>query len=678
MNLNYEQIKCQMLSYQPAWEDKKTQLEALTIPEDIPFKEFFYASRDILLQGYEFGKIISEDPELKSTSLEKLQKLNADYFAPIKPEGYQNSMANPEYAVNLYGKDMGQLLSAIYTQYRNTRSYLLFDNYLQLDEDLHLFFTLYDLASSKDFNFDIWKKEYRSVRLSEMKLKSLFKNLLRLNPEADYYRKIIETSDLNDFRYLFHCENYISDNEFSLADFISKYPPDELKKLAKYIVQCWVDGFIREKKDYTIKKYVSLNIPCGMERLGKLLIEELRKLNLIPLVGQPYTKGANRQYSYDHRFDIALLLDRYYVDESLKIAEDILEELKDFLINQAGPVYIDLFGEAPFIPETKSSIIQFNSEQEQLYRELISRNSFLYLKYYRPNETSFTIIAFPTPEIGPQFPEIFADTVKFNTLDSQKYAFLQQKIIDVLDTADSVYVKGKQGNETDIIVKLHPLANPEHHTKFENCVADINIPVGEVFTSPLLTGTNGTLFVDDIYLQNLRYFNLKIQFEDGWIKDYSCTNFPDPEECKKYIYQNLLLPHQTLPLGEFAIGTNTTAYQMAQKYNILSRLPILIIEKMGPHFALGDTCFSHEEDAPHINFLNDKTMIAVENEKTATRKEDPINAYTNKHIDITLPYEMLDSITAIGYDGTRTDIILNGRFVLPGTEELNIPLDEGW
>ena len=70
-------------------------------------------------------------------------------------------------------------------------------------------------------------------------------------------------------------------------------------------------------------------------------------------------------------------------------------------------------------------------------------------------------------------------------------------------------------------------------------------------------------------------------------------------------------------------------------------------------------------------------MIAVENEKSTTRKEDPINAYTNKHIDITLPYEMLDSITAIGYDGTRTDIIRNGRFVLPGTEELNMPLDEG-
>ena len=35
-------------------------------------------------------------------------------------------------------------------------------------------------------------------------------------------------------------------------------------------------------------------------------------------------------------------------------------------------------------------------------------------------------------------------------------------------------------------------------------------------------------------------------------------------------------------MGEFAIGTNTTAYVMAKTYDILYQLPILIVEKMGP------------------------------------------------------------------------------------------------
>jgi hypothetical protein len=221
---------------------------------------------------------------------------------------------------------------------------------------------------------------------------------------------------------------------------------------------------------------------------------------------------------------------------------------------------------------------------------------------------------------------------------------------------------------------MHKLTDPTSQTLFENCVADVNIPVGEVFTSPVLDGTNGVLHVEDIYLGDLRFYNLKISFKDGWVDSYSCTNFEDMDEGKKYIHENLLLPHKSLPLGEFAIGTNTTAYQIARKYDIMSLLPILIIEKMGPHFAIGDTCFSHEEDAPHPSFLNGKEMIAVDNEKSATRTTDPMNAYTQKHMDITLPYEMLESITAVSHDGTKTDIIRDGRFVVPGTDELNIPL----
>ena len=51
-------------------------------------------------------------------------------------------------------------------------------------------------------------------------------------------------------------------------------------------------------------------------------------------------------------------------------------------------------------------------------------------------------------------------------------------------------------------------------------------------------------------------------------------------------------------------------------------------------------------------------------------------AYFHCHTDITIPYDELGAITAIAYDGTETDIIRNGRFVVPGTEELNKPLDE--
>ena len=109
---------------------------------------------------------------------------------------------------------------------------------------------------------------------------------------------------------------------------------------------------------------------------------------------------------------------------------------------------------------------------------------------------------------------------------------------------------------------------------------------------------------------------------------------------------------------------------MAQKYKIQSRLPILIAEKTGPHFALGDTCYSWAEDTPVYN-RDGKEVIARDNEVSLQRREDVSKAYFGCHTDITIPYEELALIRVERPDGTGIDLIRDGRFVLPGTEELN-------
>ena len=222
---------------------------------------------------------------------------------------------------------------------------------------------------------------------------------------------------------------------------------------------------------------------------------------------------------------------------------------------------------------------------------------------------------------------------------------------------------------------LYPLDDPEKETIFENCVADVNIPVGEVFTSPVLEGTNGILHVSKVYLNELQYKDLEIQFSNGMISDYTCNNFERELENKEYVRDNVLYKHPTLPLGEFAIGTNTTAYVVAKKYGIEDKMPILIAEKMGPHFAVGDTCYSWSEDSPMYN-PDGKEMIARDNEVSILRKEDVSQAYFGAHTDITIPYKELERITVVQPDGTTVSIIEDGRFTLPGLEELNIPLDK--
>ena len=179
-------------------------------------------------------------------------------------------------------------------------------------------------------------------------------------------------------------------------------------------------------------------------------------------------------------------------------------------------------------------------------------------------------------------------------------------------------------------------------------------------------------------------------FKDGKVTEYSCGNFEDAgaagaagndkdaggagdarRQGQALVKQVIMRNHDWLPLGEFAIGTNTTAYAVARRFSIGDKLPILIAEKMGPHFAVGDTCYSFAEDSPMYN-PDGREVIARDNEISLLRKTDMSNAYFSCHTDITIPYDELGSITAILKDGREKKLIENGRFVLPGTEALNL------
>ena len=137
----------------------------------------------------------------------------------------------------------------------------------------------------------------------------------------------------------------------------------------------------------------------------------------------------------------------------------------------------------------------------------------------------------------------------------------------------------------------------------------------------------------------------------------------------------MLHQHETLPMGEFAIGTNTVAYKVAREYQIEHVFPILIAEKTGPHFAVGDTCYSHEEDMITYN-PNGKAIVARENDYSKLRHEDMTKAYFNCHTDITIPYDELGLLQVVREDGSKVSVIEKGRFVLKGCEELNKSLED--
>ena len=642
-----------------------------------PFKSFFCKASKFICKIDDLNSIIKSG-EINDFSLDRLKELNKSLFEEIYSENYEESFANPEYAVKTLGEEYGKILCYIYTKNRGMIRNVYMGRLEEVVLQMELFTQIYNYFEDvEQLEYD---NVYETVYSYEKDNTEIFTDLMiedRINPDNKFAVDIVMNSDLNDLRYLYKYGEHVGFNELKMAEFLNSLSQEEIDRLAKVYTEGYRIGFINTGKDISKKGTVDIRYSLGFERIIRSAIFNFKKMGLEPVIYQVgyTTTSPNRQYAYDHRYDDALYLDKAYIKRKLEVSRHAYESRKQLAGKMAGPAVIEIFGETPFEPENKKQADALSDEQQKLKSEYITEYQTMVQEYIKGDERSFTIIAFPIPEFGDDFEQMFKETVKINTLDSEIYGKVQQNIIDALDQAEYVKVLGKGDNKTNMKVQMHDLKNPLKETNFENCLADVNIPLGEVFTSPKLKGTEGVLHVSQVYLNDLKYNDLQITFEDGKIKDYTCKNFDTEEENKKFIKQNVMFNHETLPIGEFAIGTNTTAYMVAKKYHVVYKLPILIVEKMGPHFAVGDTCYSFEEDIKTYN-PDGKEIVARENEVSALRKTDIKKAYFGCHTDITMPYDELGEITAVRKDGSEITIIKDGRFVLEGTELLNEPLEE--
>lgn len=655
---------------------------------DVKFRDYFVKVAEFihLIDG---TKKKIEDHTFDGMQIEELAAWNKKLYSDILPEHYRESYANPDYAVAQLGEAYGSTLSALYAEIRAAIVYVYEKKTEYLDILFELFIEVYNQFEEEEMPEPHVLKEilywyasdYCDVFVAD-----------RIHEQVDatqsFAADLILGSDLADLRYLYRFGEYISDSELTTAKYLLSLDETTIQKMADVYTEGYRIGFVNTGKDLSKKKTVNIRYVLGFERVVKKAIENFDKMELKPIIYRSgvsmltkrqhlkigyYGAIANKQYEYDHRNDQALFLDKKFVERKLEVIATTYEHLKEEAGAFAGPACIEMFGEVPFVPEQKETALKLSEKQQELSVFFDGRQSRLTNTYIPEDERSFTIIAYPVPEIGEDYEEIFQEIIRINTLDAGLYEQVQQTLIDALDRGESVHICGENGNRTDLTVQLHTLSDPEKETIFENCVADVNIPVGEVFTSPVLEGTNGVLHVSKVYLNELQYKDLEITFSNGMVADYRCSNFERELENKEYIRDNVLYRHDTLALGEFAIGTNTTAYQAAKKYGIEDKMPILIAEKMGPHFAVGDTCYSWCEDIAVYN-PNGKEIIARDNSVSIQRKEDLGKAYYHCHTDITIPYEELGKIEVNKKDGGHILLLEHGRFVLPGTEILNEPL----
>ena len=523
--------------------------------ELLPWKEYFTTVAKFLLLIEDTRQFLEQGKQATATR-EELQQRNHALYEDILPENYENSFANPAYAVKMLGEEFGVLVSFLYTEMRSLIGFTYEGRLDELVIRMELFSEVYAaFVYEQQENHKL--PTYAAIReilywfvsdYADVAAEERVREMVC--PENNFAAAILRTADFTDLRYLYAYGEYVGENELKMAEFMNSLPEETVHTMADTYTEGYRIGFEVTGKDLSKKAVVDVRYQLGFERMMRRALENFEKMGLLPVIYRAatsilynpsiykngfYSVSPNRQYEFDHKDDKALFLDKMYCSRKLEVMHTAFEKYKKEARGYAGPAVVETFGEKEFEPVNKPESLKMTDEQSALLVENRTQMGQLQRQYIIEEERSFTIIAFPIPEVGDCFEELFRETIQINTLDYKKYQRIQQTIIDALDQADHCEIKGCNGNHTDLKVNLWKLKNPAKETIFENCVADVNIPVGEVFTSPVLEGTNGVLHVTRVFLNGLEYKDLEITFENGKIQNYNCANFATEEENKAFI-----------------------------------------------------------------------------------------------------------------------------------------------
>ena len=457
--MNYEKGVCYAEKFRKENEAVKERHElAAARIREIPmehttgerFDRYFKKTAEFILLCEEVFQRQASGALLKA-ELSELRSLNQRLYEDILPEHYGESFANPAYACQELTEEYGTYLAFLYTEIRGMIVYAYESRLTDMTILEEVFIEVYNLFEGEEPEEKELKSvlywfvsDYCDVTLSYRIRESL-------DPSLDFAGSIIKNSDLGDERYLYQFGEYISDTERSISAFLNQLPEATVRKMAGTFTEGYKKGFEVMGRDLSKKQTVQLRFPLGFERMMRYAAENFEAMGLSPIflraaVGTmnrtaSRTNGyfgfsPNRQYEYDHRYDNALYMDKAFKERKLSVLRVAYEEQKELAAAYGGPAVLETFGEEGFHPENKKEAFALSEKQEKLVHAYANESMQIADSYIPGDETSFTIISFPIPEIGEKFQEIFEETIRINTLDYELYKRVQQTIIDTLDQAE--------------------------------------------------------------------------------------------------------------------------------------------------------------------------------------------------------------------------------------------------
>ena len=379
------------------------------------YRDYFTVTAEYLLTLKELADKALDGTLAKMTE-EQGKALNDRLYADVQVAGYETSYANPAYACEKMGVEYGQILAMLSTRIHGTAPECAQADLQVLCLYAELFVEIFNCFEDEA---DLSEKELKSIVYSFMHDNTEVFEELQLRrlimPEYDYEQTIVMEADLSDTAYLYRYGRCIGKDEIESARFLNTFSEEEMQSMADTFTEGYRIGFATCNKDISLKNLAEIRYPMGFERMIRLAVRNFEKIGLKSVLC-PFSISENKQYVYDHREDRGLWLDKPLIERRLEVNRSVWESLKEIAPGYGGPAVIDIFGTEPFAPEQKAANVKFTDRQQQLSVYERSEVSQIINKYIHGEERSFTIIAYPVPAIGDKFREIFAETVRINTL----------------------------------------------------------------------------------------------------------------------------------------------------------------------------------------------------------------------------------------------------------------------
>lgn len=351
---------------------------------DVVFRDYFRKVAEFILK---IEKIRVRLESGEEASLEELQQENYDIYSDIIGANYEESYANPTYAVAELGEEIGKLLCFLYAEIRSEIPHVYEGRMETLTICNELFIEVYNCFEEKPLpdykelrNIIYWyASDYCDVYVAE-------RIQMQVNPAWNFAKDIITNSDLNDQRYLYQYGEYISEKEVLAAEKLNALSEDEIQEMVADI-----DSFD--------KKIVEIRYQIGNERLVKAILEKLKAnghecvvyraaVNAVTKNGlekMGYYGGCpNKQYEIDHQTDQGLFLNKKYIERKRDVMKNAYEANKELAAQYAGSIVIEPFVEHKKGGTCKLEAISLNERQKQLTAlfedksgELVSGYKFL-------------------------------------------------------------------------------------------------------------------------------------------------------------------------------------------------------------------------------------------------------------------------------------------------------------